>query len=68
MSAAESSLRDAVSAFIGKRPEYVQALKSSTNADADYWRWQGHAEARRQLCADVGGPCGCGYHTAERPS
>lgn len=63
--AAERALADKqakVATFIGKRPEYVQALKSSPSADSDYWRWQGHAEARRQLCDNLGGPCRCGYH------
>lgn len=35
--------------FVAKREEYVQALKNSPHADADYFRWSGHAEARRQL-------------------
>jgi hypothetical protein len=38
-----------VDKFISERDECVTALRNSTDADADYWRWQGHAEARRQL-------------------
>ena len=38
-----------VADFIAQREEYVRVLKQCVNADADYHRWQGHAEARRQL-------------------
>lgn len=42
--------RDAVVAgFIEQREEYVRVLRQCVDADADYHRWQGHAEARRQL-------------------
>lgn len=40
---------DIVEDFINERAEYVRVLKQCQHADADYWRWQGHAEARRQL-------------------
>lgn len=45
-----------VLAFVNKRPEYVTALKNTPGEgdQADYWRWQGHAEARRQLAASLG--------------
>ncbi|MGH1563079.1 hypothetical protein [Mumia sp. DW29H23] len=49
---------DPVVDHINQRPEYVQALRN-TRGDgdqADYWRWQGHAEARRQLAAKLGLP------------
>ena len=35
--------------FTAERPAYIQAIKASPHADADYWRWQGHAESRRHL-------------------
>lgn len=35
--------------FINQRPEYITALKHSSDAGSDYFRWSGHAEARRQL-------------------
>jgi hypothetical protein len=43
-----------VLAFINQRPEYVQALRNSRGAGADYHRWSGHAEARRQLATVLG--------------
>lgn len=45
-----------VAAFINQRTEYVTALKNTTGDDnqADYWRWQGGAEARRQLAQALG--------------
>jgi hypothetical protein len=46
----------AVLAFIDQRPGYVKALKDTNGADddPDYWRWSGHAEARRQLATALG--------------
>ena len=38
-----------VADFIAQREEYVRVLEQCVNANADYHRWQGHAEARRQL-------------------
>jgi hypothetical protein len=43
-----------VMAFINDRPRYVAVLRDSTVADADYNRWSGHAEARRQLATSLG--------------
>jgi len=42
--------------FINQRSEYVQAARNSRgdDIDADYHRWQGHMEARRQLAASIG--------------
>lgn len=42
--------------FINERPGYIQALKDTRGTDdqSDYWRWQGHAEARRQLASALG--------------
>lgn len=56
-----STLRETVSHFVAQREEYVRVLRQCVDADADYHRWQGHAEARRQLAeklsnaAPVGG-------------
>lgn len=47
---AEPTGRDKVVAdFVAQREEYVSVLRQCVNADDDYYRWQGHAEARRQL-------------------
>lgn len=43
-----------VVAFINERPSYVSALRNSGAADADYHRWSGGAEARRQLATTLG--------------
>ena len=45
-----------VERFINHRPEYVKALKNTRGDDskADYFRWTGHAEARRQLAEALG--------------
>ena len=43
-----------VLAFINERPRYVAALQASTDAGADYHRWTGGAEARRQLATALG--------------
>lgn len=42
--------------FINQRSEYVQAARSGPmgDNDADYYRWQGHMEARRQLADLLG--------------
>lgn len=47
-------LETAVKDFIDQRPEYVAALKASPEADSDYYRWTGNAEARRQLARRLG--------------
>ncbi len=44
-----ASREQIVADFIAQREEYVRVLKQCVDADADYHRWQGHAEARRQL-------------------
>ena len=43
-----------VNDFIHKRREFVQAAKASRGSDADYWRWQGHMESRRQIAQSLG--------------
>ncbi|MDV8022301.1 hypothetical protein [Rhodococcus sp. IEGM 1330] len=42
--------------FIRQRHEYVVAARNSNGSDADYFRWQGHMEARRQLAQQLGLP------------
>jgi hypothetical protein len=52
-----AELRAIVEKHINMRSEYVTALKNSTgdnDDNADYWRWTGGAEARRQLAEDLG--------------
>ena len=44
----------AVLKFINERPGYITACENSRNSDADYWRWQGNAAARRMLAASLG--------------
>src|SRR5690606_39232458 len=45
-----------VEAFSNQRPEYITALTNTRGTDdqADYHRWQGGAEARRQLAPALG--------------
>lgn len=45
-----------VEEFINQRPEYITALRNTRGTDdqADYHRWQGGAEARRQLAQALG--------------
>jgi hypothetical protein len=38
----------------GRRRDCLRALRASTDAGADYWRWQGHAELARQLLERLG--------------
>lgn len=46
----------AVEEFINERPGYITALRNTPGdgSQADYYRWQGHAEARRQLAQKLG--------------
>lgn len=46
----------AILAFINERPGFITAMKNTKGTDnsADYWRWSGHAEARRQLATVFG--------------
>ena len=52
-----TALRDQmelVKKHINQRPEYVIALKDGGSGDsADYYRWTGNAEGRRQLAEDL---------------
>lgn len=43
-----------VHAHINQRPEYITALRNNTDTNDDYWRWSGHAAARRQLAEALG--------------
>lgn len=56
LAVAQSVVNSAVEAFINQRPEYVTVLKNTRSGDdmSDYCRWQGHAEARRQLAQKLG--------------
>ena len=60
---------DAVRLFIAERAQYITAIKNChpDNA-ADYYRWQGGAEARRQLSERLGLPTAwpAGYPEAGR--
>lgn len=48
-----------VAAFTAKRADYVISLRNcGPNNDHDYYRWTGHAEARRQLSELLGLPVG----------
>lgn len=54
---ASLATRDAtVREFCAERAEYVRVLRQCTDATDDYHRWQGHAEARRQLSERLGLP------------
>lgn len=56
LTAAQPVVNSAVEAFINQRPEYITALKNTRGTDdqTDYHRWQGGAEARRQLAEALG--------------
>ncbi len=46
---------DVASEFVNERPEYVTACRNAHPDNAhDYYRWQGGAEARRQLAQRLG--------------
>lgn len=51
---AEVALSDAVTFLQGRRRDTLRALRACVDADADYWRWQGHAELSRQLLERLG--------------
>lgn len=50
------TVNSAAEAFINQRPGYITALKNTRGEDrqGDYWRWNGHAEARRQFAQSLG--------------
>lgn len=39
--------------FINDRPNFIVAMRNCPGADADYYRWSGHAEARRVLAGKL---------------
>ncbi len=48
-----------VAEFCATRAEYIDAINNcSPSNDHDYWRWQRHAESRRQLSQTLGLPVG----------
>ncbi|MYW30141.1 hypothetical protein [Streptomyces sp. SID2119] len=48
---------DKAAAFCAQRAEYITSiLNCHPNNDHDYYRWQGHAESRRQLSGQLGLP------------
>lgn len=55
---ANLATRDAtVREFCADRAEYITAINNcASENDRDYWRWNGHAEARRQLSERLGLP------------
>lgn len=38
----------------GRRRDALRALRACPESDADYWRWQGHAELARQCLEGLG--------------
>lgn len=47
--------REKVRAHIDERPEYITACTSAgPDSEHDYYRWQGGAEARRQIAQRLG--------------
>lgn len=56
LAVAQPVVNSAVESFVNQRPEYVTVLKNTRSGDdmSDYCRWQGHAEARRQLAQKLG--------------
>ncbi|MEU0467256.1 hypothetical protein ABZ215_24915 [Amycolatopsis sp. NPDC006131] len=48
---------DKVAEFCDERADYITSIENChPDNDRDYWRWQGHAEARRQLSQKLGLP------------
>ena len=50
-----------VQKHMNKRGEYITACQNSTGGDPDYYRWTGHAGARRQLAESLGSPIPGGW-------
>jgi len=53
LDAAEAKLA-VVNKFLAEREQCLTAIKNCPPDRVDYWRWQGHAEARRVLADDLG--------------
>lgn len=49
-----AAVLETVKAHINRRPEVITAIEQRQVEDADYWRWQGHAEAMGNLARDLG--------------
>ncbi|MFG2873331.1 hypothetical protein [Streptomyces sp. NPDC048338] len=56
-----------VALFCAQRAEYVTTLRQHGSSDADYFRWSGHAEARRQLSQRLGLPVAWPLGDGESP-
>lgn len=56
-----------VDAFLAERAEFVTTLRQCIDDDADYYRWQGHAEARRVLPECLGVPVAWPAEDAAKP-
>jgi hypothetical protein len=49
-----SPLQKVVSKFLAERDNFIRAIENCPSDEiADYWRWQGHAQARRILREDL---------------
>ena len=45
-----SGFQETVTDFLAERDSFIRAIDSCPASNMeDYWRWQGHAEARRVL-------------------
>jgi len=51
---AEAQLADLTTYLQGRRRETLRVLLQCVEANADYWRWQGHAELSRQALERLG--------------
>ena len=50
-------LKDRARDYINERPTFVEAMRNTSGDEvnmSDYYRWAGHAEARRQLAEQLG--------------
>lgn len=52
-------IEETVTEFLAERVEFVRTLRQCVDDNADYYRWQGHAEARRVLAQMLGWPVPC---------
>ncbi|MFE3678799.1 hypothetical protein [Streptomyces griseus] len=60
---------DKVAAFAAQRAEYVTSILNCHPDNAhDYYRWQGHAESRRQLSERLGLPVAWPAETEPTPA
>ncbi|HEY2086289.1 MAG TPA: hypothetical protein VGH54_09720 [Mycobacterium sp.] len=48
------ALQKVVTKFLDERANFIRALENCPASNMeDYWRWQGHAQARRMLSEDL---------------